>query len=140
MTNASRVVYRFWTAVVFLAVIVQVGAAGYGAFYAYHNSDKAKTLDHKQFDHGFGLHIGLGYLILIGSVLLVLFAVGGRLGRRLVMQAVGLPVLVLIAIVLAVAGESVPAIGVLHPIDALLIVGLSGSLAFQAWRERKPAP
>ena len=134
MTNASRVAYRFWTAVVFLAVIVQVGAAGYGAFYAYHKSDKAHLLAHKQFDHGFGLHIGLGYLIFIGSLLLFVFALAGRLGSSLVMQALVMPILVLLAIVLAFAGESVPAVGVLHPIDALLIVGLSGSLAFQAWR------
>lgn len=134
MTNASRVAYRFWAAVVFLAVIVQVGAAGYGAFYAYKHSDKAKTLTHKQFDHGFNFHIALGYLIFLGSLFLFLFALAGRLGRRLVMQALALPILVLVAIVLAFAGESVPAIGVFHPIDALLVVGLSGSLAFQAWR------
>ena len=69
MTNASRVAYRFWTAVVFLAVTAQVGAAGYGAFAAYHKADKTDALTHKQFDHGFNFHIALGYLIFFGSLL-----------------------------------------------------------------------
>lgn len=134
MTNASRVAYRFWAAVVFIAVIVQVGAAGYGAFAADHKADKTNALTHKQFDHGFNFHIAFGYLIFFGSLFLVVFALAGRLGRRRVMQAVGAPVLVVIAIALALAGESVPAIGIFHPIVAFLIVGLTGSLAFQAWR------
>jgi len=135
MTNALRLAYRYWSAVVFLAVIVQVGAAGYGAFYAYHKSDKKQLLTHKQFDHGFNFHIAFGYLIFIGSLFMFLFALGARLGRRRVLMAVAVPVLVLLAIVLAIAGESVPAIGVFHPIDAFLILGLTGSLAHQAWRE-----
>ncbi len=137
MTQASRVAYRFWSAVVFVAVIVQIGAAGYGAFAAYHKADKTGALTKKQFDDGFNLHIPLGYLIFIASIFVVLFALGGRLGRRRVMHALGLPVLVLLAIVFAVAGESVPAIGILHPIDAFLIVGLAGSLAYQAHHDRE---
>jgi len=139
MTDSLRVAYRVWSAVVFLAVVVQFGAAGYGAFYAYHKADKTDALTHKQFDHGFSFHIGLGYLIFIGSLLLFLFALGARLGRKPVLRVLALPVLVLLAIVLAVAGESVPAVGILHPIDAFLVLGLSGALAHRAWSKRGEA-
>jgi hypothetical protein len=77
--EALRTIYRYWTALLFLAVLVQIGAAGYGAFNA-------------------------------------------------------APVLVAIQIVLAWAGEDHPVVGIFHPLVALLIAGLTGSLAFAAWR------
>jgi len=88
---------------------------------------------HKQFDHGFGPHIALGYLLFLGSLLLFLFALAARLGRRRVLSVLGAPLLVLVAIVLAIAGGNVPAVGILHPIVGFLIVGLLGYLAHQAW-------
>jgi hypothetical protein len=45
----------------------------------------------------------------------------------------------LVAVILAIAGGSTPAIGILHPIAALLIVGLSGLLAHRAWTGRAVA-
>ena len=45
-----------------------------------------------------------------------------------------MPVLVAIQIVLAWAGESHPVVGIFHPVNALLIAGFTGSLAFAAWR------
>jgi len=139
MTTAFRALYRFWAALLFLAVIVQVGAAGYGAFSADHKADANDAVTHKQFDHGFGPHVALGYLIFLASLLLFLFALGARLGRRGVLPALALAALVFLAILLAVAGGSTPAVGILHPIDALLIVGLSGLLAHRAWTGRAVA-
>ena len=134
MTNVLGTSYRVWTAVFFVAVIAQVGAAGYGAFFAYEKAKSSDALTHKQFDHGFGFHIGLGYLLFVAGVLLFLFALGARLGRRRVLLALAVPLLVFLAIGLALAGEKTPAVGVLHPVDALAIVGLSGYLAHAAWR------
>jgi amino acid transporter len=125
--------YRVWAAVVFVAVLVQVGAAGYGAFYA----DKhANHLSSKKFDHGFGLHIALGYILFLAALLLLIFALVGRLDRRRVLRALALVGLVLLAIVFALAGHSVPAIGALHPIDAFAVVALSAYLAHDARRTR----
>ena len=42
MTNVFRALYRFWAVLLFVAVIVQVGAAGYGAFSADHQAGTAK--------------------------------------------------------------------------------------------------
>jgi hypothetical protein len=86
-----------------------------------------------QFSHGFDFHDGFGYLIFIGTVLLFLLALGSRLGRRRVMMTVALAVLTIIQILLAGGGESVPVIGIFHPLVAFLILGLSGRIAFEAW-------
>ena len=82
MTNAFRALYRFWAALLFVAVIVQVGAAGYGAFSADQQAGTATLRTSKQFDHYFGPHVALGYLIFLASLLLLLFAVGARPGGR----------------------------------------------------------
>lgn len=135
MTSAMRATYRYWTAILVVAVVVQIGAAGYGAFYvdkkATSGADRATKA---QFDHGFNFHDGFGYVIFIGSVLLLLFAIGARLGRRRVLLALAVPLLVALQIALAIIGEHVPAVGVLHPINAFIILGFTGSLAHRAWR------
>jgi len=127
-----QAVYRFWTALVFVAIVVQIGAAGYGAFYAADKSDPGPLSEH-QFSHGFNFHDGFGYVVFLGTVLLFLFALGSRIGRRRVMMALVLALLTIAQIVLAWAGESVAAIGIFHPIVAFLILGLSGRIAFEAW-------
>ena len=137
MTGFARTAYKFWAAVVFVAVLVQIAAAGYGAFYA----DKhANALSSKKFDHGFGLHIALGYILFLATLLLLLFALAARPGRTRVLQSLGLFLLVLLAIILALAGHSVPAVGALHPLDALAVVGLSGYLAHAVRRSGPAVP
>ena len=83
--QALRAIYRFWTALVFVAIVVQIGAAGYGAFYAADKSDPGPLSEH-QFSHGFNFHDGFGYVVFLGTVLLFLFALGSRIGRRRVMM------------------------------------------------------
>ncbi len=134
-----RAVYRYWATIVFAAVVVQVGFAGYGAFNAASKVEDA-TIDEDLFSDGFGLHTGLGYLIVLAGLVLVLIALGARLGRRGVLHAAGLLGLLVLQVPLARFAYEVPAIGFLHPVNALLIVGLAGSLAAKAWRnERSPA-
>jgi hypothetical protein len=134
--NALRAVYRYWISIVALAVVVQIGLAGYGAFYA---ADKVSdtTIDEDTFETGFGAHIGLGYFIFLGTVLAVIFVLLARPGKRVVLMTVGLLALVFLQIVLASIGESVPAVGALHPINAFIILGLVGALAVGQWRARK---
>jgi hypothetical protein len=52
-----------------------------------------------------------------------------------VLLALAMPLLVFVQIVLALAGGSVPAVGALHPLNALLIVGFTGYLAREAYRK-----
>jgi Family of unknown function (DUF6220) len=131
--QALRTIYRYWTALLFLAVLVQIGSAGYGAFNASEKVDPGPLRD-DTFDDGFDFHNGFGYIIFIGAVILLLLALAGRLGRRRVLSALAVPVLVAIQIILAWAGEDHPVVGIFHPLVALLIAGLTGSLAYAAWR------
>jgi hypothetical protein len=134
-----RTIHRYWAALVFVAVVVQIGAAGYGAFYAADKSDPGPMSEH-QFSHGFDFHDGFGYLIFIGAVVLFLLALGARFERRRVMMNLFLPLLVIVQIVLAWAGESAAWVGIFHPIVAFLILGLAGRIAFEAWwGTRRPA-
>lgn len=131
--QALRTIHRYWLALLTLAIVVQVGAAGYGAFYAADKSDPG-PMTTKQFDHGFSLHAGLGYFIFLGGIVLLLLALGARLGKRGVLRNLGVPVLLMVQILLAWIGFGTPAVGVLHPINAFLILWLVGSLAYEAWK------
>ena len=133
--QAVRTVYRYWVALLFAAVVVQIGAAGYGAFNAASNIDEKKPLVEKTFDDGFDFHNGFGYAVFLGAVILFLLALGGQLGKQHVLRILGVPVLVAIQIVLAWAGEDHAVVGIFHPIVAFLILGFVGSLAFAAWRK-----
>lgn len=134
--KALRTLFRLWAIVVFAAVLVQVGAAGYGAFYAADKSDPG-PLSSKSFDHGFSFHKDFGYTVLIGAVILFLLALGARIGRQRVFHSLSVPVLVAIAVVLgSVGGNHHPVVGIFHPIVALLVFGASGALAAQALRDR----
>ena len=136
MGGLSRV-YRFWTAVVLVAVLVQIGAAGYGAFYAADKADPG-PVTHDAFDHGWSFHDAFGYVVFYAAIVSFAFAVIGRFPRKRVLEIAGLPLLIAAQIGLAAGGESVPAIGVLHPLVALLILGFAGRLAFEAgWRLRR---
>jgi hypothetical protein len=126
-------IYRWWAAILAIAVVVQIGAAGYGAFNAADKSDPG-PLNEDQFSDGFDFHNGLGYIIFLGAVILFLLALAARRGRRGVLFALAAPVLVAIQIVLAWAGEGQAIVGIFHPIVAFLILGLVGSIAGRAWR------
>jgi hypothetical protein len=91
-------------------------------------------LPEKKFDHGFSFHDDFGYIIFLGSLILLLLALAGRLGKRRILHSLGVPVLVAIQIVLAWAGEDHPVVGIFHPLVAFLILGAVGSLTFAAWR------
>lgn len=134
-----QTVYRWWAWLVFLAVLVQVGFAGYGAFYVAGKVDDNPVTE-DNFEDGFGLHLGLGYLIVLLVLVFLLLGFAARVGRsRLIKNAVLFGLLIL-QVLLAWVGYEVAAIGFFHPVNALLIVGLSGSMAWESWRGRSSEP
>jgi hypothetical protein len=138
--QALRTAHRYWALLLSIAVLVQIGAAGYGAFNAADKSDPGPLSEH-QFSNGFDFHDGFGYFIFLGAVVLLLLALGSRLGRRRAGMAVVLVLLVAVQIVLAWAGETSAWIGIFHPIVAFLILGLAGRITFESWwGTRRPAP
>lgn len=131
-----RTVYRWWSWLVVAAIVVQIGFAGYGAFYVANKVDKG-TVNQTKFDDGFGIHAGFGYLvvllILIGLIIAAVAGVRGRqLGRAGALFGLGI-----LQVLLAWFGFAVPAIGFFHPINAFLILGLALMIA---WSEGKVVP
>jgi hypothetical protein len=128
--------------VVLVMVVIQIGFAGYGAFYAAHKLDKeGSTIDDNVFQDGFVFHAAFGYfVILAGLVLMILGLIAGvgkwRIGKSGVLFA-----LLFLQLWLAWIGFSVPfPVGFLHPINAFLILGLTGWIVHSEWllwRERK---
>jgi hypothetical protein len=138
--KALATIYRYWITLLFLAVVAQIAAAAYGAFYTAQKlgdqkgSDEHKLISEKVFDHGFGFHIAFGYFMFLGALVLLLLALGARLGKRRILFALAVPVAVAVQIVLAWISEAVHAVGILHGINALVIFGLTGYLTGEAWR------
>jgi hypothetical protein len=126
-------VYRYWAWLVFLCVCVQVGFAGYGAFYVANAVDD-NPVNQDKFDDGFGLHAGFGYLVVLLVLLYLLIAFAARVGKQRLIKNGVLFGLLILQVILAWIGFAVPAIGFLHPINALVIFALSGSMAWSAWR------
>lgn len=138
--KAFETIYRYWITLIWLAVVTQIAGAAYGAFYAadklgdQSGSDEKKIISEKAFDHGFGFHNGFGYLIFLGAVVLLLIALAAKLGKRRVLFATAVLVLVAVQIVLAWISESVHGVGILHGLNALVIFGLTGYMTGEAWR------
>jgi len=134
--QALRTLYRIGAAILFAAVLVQVGAAGYGAFYAAHKLQHktSKPLGYHGFDHGFSFHKGLGYIVFVVAVIVFVLALASRLGKASVIRALAAGVLVALTIILAWGGESAPAAGIFHPLFALGVFAVTGMMAHHAWR------
>lgn len=132
--SALRTIYRYWAAILFVGVLVQVGAAGYGAFYSANKlQDKGDVLGHKGFDHGWNFHSGFGYVVVLGGLILLVIALASRLGRSRIWFPLALAVGLVLQVVFAWLGTSVPGLGFLHPVNALAIFTLSGLIAHRAW-------
>jgi hypothetical protein len=136
-----RTFYAIWSWILFALVVVQVGLAGYGAFYAANKlQDEGSTIDEDVFFEGFGAHAIVGYLIILAGLIFLVIGLIAGLGRwRLGMHGTLFGLLIL-QMLLAWFGFEAPVIGFLHPVNALLIFALSGSLAWREWRLRKEGP
>jgi hypothetical protein len=136
-----RTIYRWWLTLMLAAIVVQIGLAGLGAFSAL---DKAigGSVDEDGYYDSFFPHAVLGQLIVLGSLVLVILALVARVGRTRVLQSVGIFVLLVAQLLLGWTGQELPAVlGLLHPINALVILAALGILTRQEWlaaREGQP--
>jgi hypothetical protein len=123
---------RYVTAIFFLGVVVQFFLVGYGLFDMKHGAtiDNAKSLD---------AHRGLGFILSdFGSLLmLILVLLAWPKSRKLLGAWILLAVLAFVQSILATEGYKHWGLGMLHPVNALLLLGLSGRLAHYAWTTRK---
>jgi hypothetical protein len=132
-----REAFKYLTSLLFLAVVVQVGFAGYGAFNAIDKADKGRTVTKKTIENGFDPHGAIGTAIVAIMLLLVLTALAGRLGPLYAKWTVGLLALGLLQMLFAYLGtKSAPVGGFLHGINALAIYAGAALLAHRAWTQR----
>jgi Family of unknown function (DUF6220) len=132
--KAFAAIYRVWATILTVAVVVQIFFAGFGAFDTVHKASNG-TVDNDSVETSFGAHIGLGYLILLGTLIFVLISFGTR-DRKRIYRALGVFALLFLQVVLASAGESTPFVGGLHPVNAFIILGLLGSITYREWKSR----
>ena len=137
-------VYRYWAWLVFGAVVLQVGFAGYGAFYAANKIDENASIDEDTLMDGWGLHAGVGYLVVLLALIFLIVAFVARVGRQRLIRTGVLFALLILQVLLAWFGFEAPVIGFFHPVNALVIFALSGTLAWTSWRmptaTQEPAP
>jgi hypothetical protein len=128
---------RYVTTLFFLGVIVQFFLVGYGLFAMKHgaNIDKASSLNAHR-DFGWILtEFGAGLMLIL--VLLAWPAPRKLLGFWILLCVLAFPV----QPILAASGYHHKWVGMFHPVNALLLLALSGRLAHYAWtRDKKEAP
>ena len=133
--NGAWVALKYVTALFFVGVIVQFFLVGYGLFDMKHGAtiDNAKSLDAHRF---------VGFLLSdAGAVLIVALVLLAWPKRQLLLSWIALAVLAFVQGILATVGFNHWVLGMLHPVDALILLGLSGYLAHSQWRApRSPAP
>lgn len=136
MLPRVRSAFRWLTSVLFVAVVVQVGLSGYGAFQAIHKADNA-SVSKKTIEEGFNAHAALGTLIVLVMLILLIVALAGRLGPTYVKWSGAIVGLGILQLVLGVVSTSVPWLGFLHTVNALAIYAAAALLAHRAWTEHR---
>jgi hypothetical protein len=132
-----RSLYRWWSALVFLMVIVQIGFAGYGAFAISRDVGDGKSVDEDRFEDLFGLHMGFGYIVILAGLVFLAIGLAAGIGKwRLGRQGL-LALLLVIQLFLAWIGGSTPELGFLHPLNAVVIFILAGWIAWSEWKSSR---
>jgi hypothetical protein len=140
-------VLRWWTIVLPALVVVQITLVGVGAFHATHTIDDkfgntvppdcasscGKALN-DSIGNWFGPHVAFGYILFL---IAVLYGIVSLFGDRRQKKIGGITAgLFVVQVLLAWLGDGIPALGWLHPLNALLILGFTGRNAYVAWHER----
>ena len=140
MVRTVHTIYRYWTAALFVGVLVQIGFAGYGAFFVSSQlDDKNDALGHEPFEHAWRFHVDFGYIVVYATVILFLLGLIARIGRPRIWWALALGIAGVVEMFLAYLGEDHAKAGFLHPLDALVIFVLSGLIAHDVWRKSATA-
>jgi hypothetical protein len=129
-----RAVYRWWTAIVFAAVLIQIAFAGYGAFYVVDKvDDPPKSITSDGVDHGWTLH-QFGYIVILLGILLVPIAFAARVDRTHRRWSMVIAGLLILQFFLAILGWTWAPLGFLHPLNAIAIAAVTGILARRVWQ------
>ena len=131
-----RTAFRIIASLLSLAVVVQVGMAGYGAFNAIDKADDAGSATKDTIENGFDPHGIFGTVVLVLMLVLLIVALVARTHIR---TAAILFALGIVQMLLAWGGTAAAWVGFFHGVNALAIAGIAGSLAGNLWREARVA-
>jgi hypothetical protein len=131
-----RTAFRIVASLTSLAVIVQVGFAGYGAFNAIDQADHGKLVSQDTIENGFDPHGALGSVAIGLMLVLLIVALVARYKIRVAALLFGLGI---VQLLLAAGASSVAWVGFFHGVNALALAGIAGSLAGNEWREARVA-
>ena len=146
MLPLMRNAFRWLTSLLFIAVVVQIGFAGYGAFDVIHKAEKASvSVPKKTIEDTFNAHGAFGPIVIIIMLVLLIVSLAGRLGESNLKWSGGIFLLGILQFVLGVVSTSVPWVGFFHGVNALAIYAASALLAHKTWTEHRhsaaePAP
>lgn len=134
-----RQVYRVLAMLVAVGVVVQAAAIAFALFEIEHQTDDGQVYSKDSHNGGVALHSVLGDMVipLIALLLLIVSFFAGIPGG-VKWAAITFGVLVL-QVVLGFAGHGLPAIGVLHGINAFALAAVA-SIAMRKARLAGPAP
>jgi heme A synthase len=144
-----KAVLRWWTIVLPALVVVQIALVGVGAFHATHTIDDkfgdsvppdcasscGKTLN-DSIGNWFGPHVAFGYILFLIALLYAIASLFSRDRRQMKIGGIT-AALFAVQVLLAWLGDGIPALGWLHPLNALLILGFTGRNGFLAWHARQ---
>jgi hypothetical protein len=130
--NAAAWIYRILISIFAVLVPLQFFLAGFGIFDAIPEEDGQTTAS--TWEDKIDAHAGLGHILQMASLLLLVLILIAWTGARSIGATFALAVLLILQIILAAAGEDAPFVGGLHPVNGLLILGLTWFLAWRAWR------
>ena len=125
-----RSAFRIVATLTSLAVIVQVGFAGYGAFNAVDKADDAGSVTKDSLENGFDPHGVLGTVVLVLMLLLLVIALVARYRVRIAGLLLALGI---VQMLLAWGADGAAWVGFFHGVNALAIAGIAGSLAGSEW-------
>jgi hypothetical protein len=131
--RGAAVLQRYLVTLFFIGVVVQFFLVGYGLFGMKHGA----TIDDA---HSLNAHRDFGFILSdFGSALILITTLIAwqRPLRQKVVPYVVLAVLAFVQAILATVGFHHKWVGMFHPVNALILFGLSGSLAFRSWREAR---
>jgi hypothetical protein len=128
-----RAIFRWITAVLFVAIVLEIGFAGYGAFDAVHKAAKM-PITKKAIESGFDIHVAFGSVIVLAMLVLLIIAATGHAGPTKLKWSAALAALGVVQAILGSA-TSVPALGVLHGLVAVTIFVVAGILSHRTWTE-----
>ena len=100
-------------------------------------ADDDGSVTKKSLEDGFGFHAALGSVIVVAMIVLLVVTAAGRLGRAKLRWTGILALQGIAQMIFAWIGGSVPALGFLHPLNAVGIAAVSGIMASRATREAR---